>query len=141
MWACLFVLPLLLAPSLAQIVPFGTNQLPACASNCAQLISAQAACQSNPAAEHSCFCQSAYLTIQTNLFQTADGTCVAECPNSSDRTEIQNWFKGYCANQNSNAAPASSSAPAAATSTAAAALASTSASSYTGTPVDENQSW
>lgn len=146
MWSSLLFLPLLAAPSLAQqILQFGAGQLPQCAQNCQQLINAQTACISVPTTEHSCFCQSAYLTQQTNLFQTADGTCTDTCPQESDRQQIQKWFQGYCSNPNQPAAPAGGnngqSPQAPASSTAASAPAATT-SSFAGTPVDENTgSW
>ena len=144
MWSSLPLLTLLATHALAQssgILQFGPGQLPACAQACSQLQNAQTACISVPSTEHSCFCQSAYLTQQTNLFQTPDGTCVDTCTAPADRQQIQTWFKGYCANPQQNApAPAPAPAGGAQTSTAPAPAAST--SSFAGTPVDESPpSW
>ena len=145
MWSHWALLPLLAAPSLAQqILQFGPGQLPQCAQSCQLLTNAQTACISVPTTEHSCFCQSAYLTQQTNLYQTDSGVCTDTCPQDSDRQQIQNWFKGYCADPNSPTPPPSDNNGAGAppaSSTAASAPAATT-SSFAGTPVGENDgSW
>lgn len=110
MWNLLFAIPLLaLAPlAEAQAGVLDYSKLPSCARQCAQLTQAQAACTTTPSTEKTCFCQSAYLTVQTNLFNTADGTCAAECPSADDRKKIQTWFIGICRNGGSGSGGGSS---------------------------------
>ena len=147
MWSSFLLVPLLAASSLAQsnqILQFGSGQLPQCAQSCTQLIQAQTACISTPSTEHSCFCQSAYLTQQTNLYQSAEQTCTDTCPQASDRQQIQSWFKGYCANPTQNNSPAPQNGggdqPAASTTAASAPAATT--SGFAGTPVNGSDgSW
>ncbi|KAL9091725.1 MAG: hypothetical protein Q9159_001240 [Coniocarpon cinnabarinum] len=141
MWKSLALLPVLLAPSLAQILQFGSGQLPLCAQTCTQLANAQAPCLSQPSTEQTCFCQSTILTQQTNLAQSSDNICNSVCPAASDRQQIQGWFNNYCHNAQQNPSDPNSSptssAPASPTSDAAAAT----SSSFEGTPVDDNSDW
>ena len=137
MWRSLAVVPLLLAPSLAQILAFGAGQLPLCAQTCTELANAQAPCIGSPSTEQTCFCSS---PILGNLATSSDAICNTVCPAASDRQQIQGWFNNKCQNAqaNPNNQPTSPNAPASSPTDASAAATS---SSFTGTPVKNDQSW
>ena len=142
-----------LASAQVQILQFGSNQLPTCAQNCQVLLNAQIVCVppaapvTNAQTYKSCFCQSGYLnTLGTDASTICDTTCTSQ----TDRTQIQSWYKSYCANANAlpsgTAAGISTTSTTPATASTGTAASTTAGSSATATaatakPVDNDHSW
>lgn len=110
------LVPLLALPAASQqILKYGDGQLPTCAQGCQPLLQADGACVSAGANQKVCFCQSAYLTQQNNLYTDSGSVCSQVCPSQSDQSTISAWYRNYCAGvspldpqQQSSALPASS---------------------------------
>lgn len=84
----------LLAPLILAQQALLPSTLPACAGSCAILQNAQTSCQSNPAAETSCFCQSALLSpLYANSGAQLCPTCTP-----ADIQAIESWYQGFCKN-------------------------------------------
>lgn len=82
------------------IIPTSSSgTFPACAISCAVLVDSQAQCEPPTAAQGSntqyenCFCQNPALAP---LYTTPNALCTTECPNQSDRAELQVWFQQFC---------------------------------------------
>lgn len=83
----------------AQLLTQGIGNLPACGQTCAVLTQAEQQCNgasSTSPSAWSCFCKDVYSSSNGALTTM----CASSCTDTSDNTQIENWFTANCGSDN-----------------------------------------